>query len=421
VSKRIGIIGAGTAGLQLGLYLRQHKIEATIFTDRTPEDYTSARLPNTVAHHAVTIQRERALGIDHWNTEDHGYFGHHYYLGGPDPLRFYGDYHAPSRAVDYRIYHPQLMNDFTAQGGVIDYRPISEADIDTLSAQFDLLVVCTGKGGFGKLFARDAAHSPHEKPQRQLCVGVFKGIDQLPTRAVVWGASPTQGELIEIPYLTFGGMATALVFENHIGGDLEVLTHTKYGDDPAAFRKLMLDKLATHYPMTYERTDPREFDVANSPLDILQGAVTPTVRETSVALDNGTIALALGDLHATVDPVLGQGGNMASHAAWVLGEEIVAQDVFDHRFVEVVDARRRDRVLAATRWTNFMLGALDTLPAEFQGFIGALAQDRKLADEFTDNFNFPEKQWDVFAHPARIGAWLTRDRSQNDLVGAAAG
>ncbi len=25
--------------------------------------------------------------------------------------------------------------------------------------------------------------------------------------------------------------------------------------------------------------------------------------------------------------------------------------------------------------------------------------ERGLADEFTDNFNFPEKQWDVFAHP----------------------
>jgi 2-polyprenyl-6-methoxyphenol hydroxylase-like FAD-dependent oxidoreductase len=420
MSKRIGIIGAGTAGLQLGLFLRQHDIEATIYTDRRPEDYAAGRLPNTVAHHAVTVERERALGIDYWPTAEYGYFGHHYFLGGPAQLRFYGDYHAPSRAIDYRIYHPQLMEDFTSRGGQIDYRVLDENDVATLENQHDLIVVCTGKGTFGKLFARDPQHSPHQAPQRALCVGVFKGIQQLDKRAVVWGASPGHGEMIEIPYLTFGGMAMALVWENHIGGDLEVLRHVRYEDDPAGFRKLMLEKLQTHYPMTMERVDEAEFDVANSPLDILQGGVVPIVRETSAVLPGGTTALALGDVNATVDPVLGQGGNMASHAAWILGEEIVAQDVFDARFVEVVDARRRDRVLAATRWTNFMLAALDALPPEFQAFIGALAQNRSLADEFTDNFNFPERQWDIFAHPDRIGAWLTRERTPGQLVGASA-
>ena len=32
--KNIGIVGAGVAGLQLGLFLRQHGIPATIYTDR---------------------------------------------------------------------------------------------------------------------------------------------------------------------------------------------------------------------------------------------------------------------------------------------------------------------------------------------------------------------------------------------------
>jgi Styrene monooxygenase A putative substrate binding domain len=303
VTKRIGIIGAGTAGLQLGIHLRQHDVEATIFTDRTPEEYASSRLPNTVAHHAVTVEREKALGIDHWSTDDHGYFGHQYYLGGPQPLNFYGDYHAPSRAVDYRIYHPRLMEDFTDQGGKIEYRTLGDDDVSKLSAEFDLLVVCTGKGTFGRMFARDVAHSPFDKPQRALCVGVFTGISQLPKRSVVWGASPGQGEMIEIPFLTFGGMASALVFENHIGGDLEVLTHTKYDDDPKGFVQLTLDKLRTHYPLTAERVDESEFDLANGPLDILQGGVVPIVRETNVTLADGTIALALGDVNATVDPV----------------------------------------------------------------------------------------------------------------------
>ena len=61
MEKRIGIIGAGVAGLHLGLYLRQHDISATIITDRTAEQIARGRLPNTAAHFALTIDREKML------------------------------------------------------------------------------------------------------------------------------------------------------------------------------------------------------------------------------------------------------------------------------------------------------------------------------------------------------------------------
>ena len=123
MSKKIGIIGAGTAGLHLGLYLRQHDVDVTIFTDRKPEEYRGMRLLNTVAHHAVTIKRENALGVNRWPDESHGYFGHHYFINlPPQPLQFYGQMHSASRAVDYRIYQPSLMEDFMNAGGKIEYR-----------------------------------------------------------------------------------------------------------------------------------------------------------------------------------------------------------------------------------------------------------------------------------------------------------
>lgn len=408
MNKRIGIIGAGTAGLQLGLYLRQQDVEVTIVTDKTPEEVGRSRLPNTVAHHAVTLERERALGVDHWSADDYGYFGHEYFVGGPEPLRFRGDYHAPSRAVDYRIYHPRLIEDFLARGGEIEYRQVVHDDVAEIASRFDLLAVSTGKGPFGQMFGRVAVDSPFDRPQRALCVGVFDGIAQQDTRSVVWSASPGAGEMIEIPFLTFGGMATALVFENHIGGELEILARTRQEDDPKAFRSLVLDALRTHYPATAERIDQSSFDLANGPLDLLQGGVTPTVRRSHIVLDCGTVAVSLGDVKATVDPVLGQGGNIASHAAWVLGEEIVKHEIFDHRFVELLERRRDDRVLAATRWTNFMLEALRTLPAEFVEVLTAISENQALADEFTDAFNHPEKQWDRFATPERTAKWLQR-------------
>lgn len=401
MSKKIAIIGAGTGGLHLGLYLQQQGVETTIFTDRPAEDYAGMRLPNTVAHFAVTIANETALKVNHWQAGEVGYFGHNYYIGTPEPIQFYGDLHAPSRAVDYRLYLPALMNDYVSRGGNLEIRSIERDDYAQLARDYDLIVVSTGKGT-GDMFPKRADHSPHTKPQRQLCVGIFKGIPQRSTRAVTMYFSPGAGEMIEIPTLTFNGLQSAMVWENIPGGDTEILAHTRYEDDPAAFKKLMLEKITAHYPTLRERIDEKEFDLATSHLDILQGGVVPAVRESSVRIDESTIAIALGDVLTTVDPMLGQGANSASNQAIIVGEEIVKQNVFDERFVERVDARRMDRVLSASRWTNFMMGALETFPPEFGAFIGALARDPQLADTFTDNFNYPDRQWDVFSDPQRI-------------------
>ena len=408
MSKKIGIVGAGTAGLHLGLYLRQHGVDVTIYTDRKPADYRGMRLLNTVAHHAVTLDRETALGVNHWPGAKFGYHGHYYFIGTqPEPLQFYGDLHAPSRAIDYRIYQPRLMDDFLDRGGKIEYRDIRADEVSAISAKFDATVVCTGKGPFGQMFAHEPSHSPFDGPQRALCVGLFKGIRERATRAVTMNFSPGAGEMVEIPTWTFNGLATALVIENIPGGDLEVLAKTKYEDNPKAFLKLLLEKLRKHYPACAERIDEQEFDLANGPMDILQGGVTPTVRKSHVVLENGRMAIALGDVQAVVDPVLGQGANMASYAAWILGEEMVKHEVFDERFVEHVNLRRQDRILGGARWTNFMLTNLKAMPVELQQFIGALNQHRALADEFTDNFNFPEKQWDCFASVERMQAWVS--------------
>ena len=339
-------------------------------------------------HHAVTVAREDDLGVNHW--PDAGYFGHYYFIGMPgSPIEFYGDLTSgPSRAVDYRIYLPTLMKDFHDRGGRIEYRAISVADLTELSAEYDLVVIGTGAGGLGQLFARDEQSSPFSEPQRHLCVGLFTGIAEQDTKAVTVGISPGAGEMIEIPTVTFGGDATALLFENHPGSDLEVLAHTRYDDNPRAFLDLVLDTLRTHYPVTARRVNEDEFDLAN-----------------------GATALLLGDAHATVDPVLGQGANMASYAAHVLGQQILSADVLDDDFVARVDARRADRVLGAARWTNFMLTALNTLPDAFTEFLGAVAQNRGLADKFTDNFNYPEKQWELFSNPDSAGPWIAENSS----------
>jgi 2-polyprenyl-6-methoxyphenol hydroxylase-like FAD-dependent oxidoreductase len=408
VTRHIGIVGAGTAGLHLALYLQKHGVEATLITDRAPDEYRNIRLLNTVAHHHVTIARENYLGVNHWKDPKDHYYYHDHVFNFAEPIKFRGYFSEASRAVDYRIYLPTLMEDFQRRGGKIEYRRIEEADIGPLVARFDLLVVAAGKGPLGQLFTYRPEQTPYSQPQRRLCVGLYTGVRQADPMHVTMSVSPGHGEMIVIPTITFDGIATALLMENVPGGDMEELATISYEKDRQHFLRVLLDKLEKHHPTTYDRVDTTRFDLAR-PTDLLQGGVVPTVRNTVVEFDGGKCALALGDVHSVVDPLMGQGANVASYAAFVLGEEIVNSDVLDARFCEKVDLKRQDRVLAASRWTNLMLQP----PSEAMGMlIGAMSQNRALADEFTENFNYPDYQWDRVSSPERIRAWVDRMSTQ---------
>jgi 2-polyprenyl-6-methoxyphenol hydroxylase-like FAD-dependent oxidoreductase len=218
--------------------------------------------------------------------------------------------------------------------------------------------------------------------------------------------SPGHGELIDIPILTFGGMASALLFENIPGGDTEELAHLRHDENPKRFISRVLAKLERHHPHIYSRIDTSSFDLCASN-DILQGGVTPVVRRPWFDLDGDKFVIAAGDVHCTVDPLIGQGANVASHSAFVLAEEIAKDTALDARFCERVEWRRQERVLAASRWTNMML---QPPSAAMMDLTVEMSRNAPLCDEFTNNFNYPERQWDRLATARRIGAWIKDDR-----------
>jgi hypothetical protein len=353
-----------------------------------------------VAHHHHTLERERALGVDHWDVDEYGYVCHHHCIAGE--VRFRGDFVHPSSAVDYRVYLPRLMEDFQERGGELAIVPtIGLEDIERLSQGHDLMVVAVGRRSVDELFARRDDKSPYDRPQRRLSAGIYSGIAYSDPKGVGVHFAPGHGELLELPIYSHDGFATALLFENVPGGVLEPLAHIRYDDDPAAYDKLVLDTLRTYYPMTAERVDPDAFGLWSS-RDLLQGALTPIVREDYARLSSGRYALAMGDAHTVVDPMMGQGANSASYSAWTIGEAIVADHVYDERFCRRVARRREGFVHGVSDWTNLMLNP----PPHVQEFLGALSQDKALCDEFTTNFNDPERQVDILATPERTHAYL---------------
>ena len=149
--------------------------------------------------------------------------------------------------------------------------------------------------------------------------------------------------------------------------------------------KSVLDKLEKHHPTTYDGSiSPGS--TSPSPRTLLQGGVVPTVRNSIVEFDGGKCAIALGDVHSMVDPMMGQGANVASYAAFVLGEEIVDSDVLDARFCEKVDLI--DKIAS---WVP-ELDQYDAGPAvgALGMLLGTMSQNSALADQFTENFNYPE-------------------------------
>jgi 2-polyprenyl-6-methoxyphenol hydroxylase-like FAD-dependent oxidoreductase len=258
-----------------------------------------------------------------------------------------------------------------------------------------------GGEGIGDLFPRRDDKSPYDRPQRKLSAGIYNGITYSQPKGVNIHFSPGHGELLELPIYSHDGFGTALLFEAIPGGDVEELAEMRYDEDPTAFDRLALDKLHRHFPMAFERVDAGEFGLWSN-RDLLQGALIPIVRRDYARLESGRYALAVGDCHVVVDPMMGQGANSASYSAWTIGEAIISDHVYDERFCARVARLREGFVMSVSEWTNLMLNP----PPHVLEFIGAMAKDKALCDEFTTNFNHPDKQVDVLGTPQRTRAFL---------------
>ena len=403
----IGIIGSGIAGLQLGLFLQHHGISATIYSDRTSAQLRSGRLPNTVGRAEHTQARERMLGVQHWESPDFRISSLHFRINGDPPLIFRGDMSWAVSFVDMRLYLPALLEDFERRGGRVVIGAIQAGDLPTLAAQHDLLVVASGRASLTELFPRIPDRSPFAEPQRLVCAGLYRGIAYPDPLGMSLTIAPGHGEIFQAPFLSQDGDVSVLLVEAIPGQGLQSIVDQRYDDDPKAFEEMVLGLLRDYAPATYDRVDEREFGLTG-PLDLLQGAITPTVRRGYATLEHGTgspCAIAIGDVHILNDPVTGQGANVASYAAWVLGEAIREGGPFDESFCQRVEDQIWEFASAVTAWTNTMM---QPPPPHAQAIFGAAAQRQSVADELAENFNNPPRFWAALESPAGAAAFLER-------------
>src|SRR5262249_991949 len=153
------------------------------------------------------------------------------------------------------------------------------------------------------------------------------------------------------PFTSFDGPASSILFEGIPGQAFQALEHTRYDDNPKKFEEVVLELLRQYAPPIYERVNPDEFAVLR-PLDVLQGAITPTVRHGYAKLIDDKFAMALGDIHVVHDPVIAQGANNASKCAWILGEALLQDRPLDETFCRDTEQQMWNASRASSEWTN---------------------------------------------------------------------
>lgn len=399
---RIGIVGAGVAGLHLGLFLRQHGIDTTLYSEKSPEQLFGSRLPALVARAAHTRERERKLGINHWDHGNNEFDTINVAISGEQPMAFKGALEDPFIAVDMRIYFGRLLEDFAARGGEIVLGEIETGDLERLSEKHDLLVVATGRAGLTSIFPRVDEYSPFSAPQRIISTGIFRGISRTAGKSASVTFVPEQGELFEFPIYSFEPNVTGLGLEAIPGSVFEPIARMSYVEDPRGFNAAMLGLLRDHAPAIYERIDPAIFGLTR-PLDLLQGGVTPAVRRGFTRLANGKLALSIGDVRIVNDPITGQGANTASRTAWMLGEAILGAEQFDEAFCRSVEQQIWAYAGPIAAWSNAMLQP----PApHLLEFMVAAAMIQPVADTFVGLFERPVQGWEILSSPDSTASFL---------------
>jgi hypothetical protein len=397
----IGIVGTGISGLTLALTLQRQGVPCVVYAGRTADELREGRLPNSVVRYGDTIPRERALGVNHWDSAELG-IQRAYLSAVGTPISFSGPMPNGGSAVDFRIYLPRLLEDFELRGGSVVVGPTTPQMAAQLAEHHDLVVVATGRDTAEALFPRDPERSIHTEPQRLLCAGYWHGIEELEPRGLTFALVPGAGEIFQVPAFTRGGQVSGLLIEAVPGGPLAPITEASYDDDPQAFEALALRLLHDHAPGIFERVNEADFHLTDR-LDLLQGAITPTVRQSWRELAAGRFAVALGDAWIVNDPVTGQGANLGSACAAELAALIVEHHTYDEMFCQKVDRRLWALAEPVCQFTNAFLQP----PApHVLGLLAVASEDQDAADAFVANFADAAAMCRAMANEAGASAFL---------------
>lgn len=350
--RKITIIGAGQAGLQLGIGLLDKKYDVTIVSNRTGEDIQSGRVMSSQSMYDMALGYERELGLNFWDDSCPPIDGVHMRAGNSEGqlmINWTARMRAAGQSVDQRIKMPRWMKEFQKRGGRLEIKDADIADLERYAASSDLVIVSTGKGEIGKLFERDAQRSQFDRPMRT--IGLTYVHDMLPKSdysALNISINPGVGEYVNFPALTNSGPCDIINLECIEGGPMDRWGEVKTPEQHLEMTKWMIE---TFFPWEAPRCKNIRLTDDNG---MLVGRVPPTVRKPLGTLPSGALVLGMADVLVLNDPITGQGSNNASKCAKLYTERILANgaQAFDRTWMEQTFETYWDYAQWVVRFTN---------------------------------------------------------------------
>jgi hypothetical protein len=328
IRKKIAIVGAGQAGLQLGMsLLGDERHEVTLYSDRTASEIASGSLMATAILFQNKRRIEAELGLDFWSEKGKQVSGIEIEVRGESgelAVAFDAPFtDGPGMALDYRLKFPEWMDEFERRGGNLVIRKTGIDELEQLAADNDLVVVAAGKGGLSKVFERDPDRSPpYSAPMRHITAVVVDRDLDLDNMAI--SIVPGGAEIVLLPILAGNGARSTAILVFARDGSSFKERYSKIEDGEDALR-LAVDCARLYCPQHAGALEGAKLADGRS---FLYGAFTPAVRKPVGRLPSGAIVMGASDCLTLVDPICGNGLNNA----------VVMTDIFTRHIAAKADA-----------------------------------------------------------------------------------
>ncbi len=403
--RKFTIVGGGQSGLMVAIGLLKAGHQVRVVQNRTGEEIANGKVLSSQCMFSNSVQHERDLGLDFWSDTCPPVQGINFIVPNPEKpgeklIDWSGRLDRDAYAVDQRVKMPRWLAEFQRLGGQLVIKDAGIPELETYAREDDLVIVASGKGEVGQMFARDASRSPFDKPQRALALTYVTGMTpREPHSAVEFNLIPGVGEYFVFPSLTTTGPCEIMVLEGIPGGPMDCWADVK---TPEQHLEKSLWILKTFLPWEYERSKNCQLTDDNG---ILSGRFPPTIRHPVGVLPSGRKVLGLGDAVCLNDPITGQGSNNASKAAAVYLNAILAHGdrPYDEAFMKATFERFWDYAQWVVRWTNMLLQPPPPFVLEIMGTACVVPE---LAHRMANAFDDPRDFFPWFADPDAAAAYL---------------
>ena len=405
--RRITIVGAGQAGLQLGMGLLQQGYHTRIITDKTPESVAAGPILSTQCMFDSALATERQLGLNLWDKQCPAINQIQLTIASPEQpeekaLEWRGQLDNSAYSVDQRVKFPVWMTLFQQLGGQLDIHSPKIEDLEKYAQDSDLVIIASGKGALAQHFPLNPSESPFQQPQRRLTLFYVRDPHNEPScNTVSFNMLPGMGEYFVLPVLTTTGPCRAVMFEAIPDSPMDCF-------DPKGSPHHQLAKaqgfVKQHIPWEYQRIQSVELTDSQA---IRIGQFTPQMRHPVALLPSGQPVLGLGDAVCLNDPITGQGSNNAAKAANIYLKRILSRgdQPFDPAWMEETFNAFWQEGQWVTQWTNNMLLPP---PPFILDLMAAATKHPSLANRIANGFNQPEDLRPLFSDELAVKKYLNQ-------------